>query len=106
LISVGNPAKNVPIANNAVISIAGLGGLNIQATTAGAIGSVKFGFDGNPNFRVEGVAPYAFCGDSSGSYNTCSQLVAGFHTVTATAYSSGGASGTVLNSLTVQFTLQ
>ena len=43
--------------------------LNIRANTSPAtVGSVRFGYDANPNFRTENGAPYAFAGDSSGNY--------------------------------------
>lgn len=56
------------------------------------VGSVRFGYDGNPNYELENVAPYVLAGDngtdSNGrtSYNPWTPAV-GTHTVTATAFS-------------------
>ena len=62
---------------------------NVAARTTGDnIGAVKFALNDESNFRREGVAPYAMCGDSGGNYFECHVLnSAGTYTVTATAVS-------------------
>lgn len=81
--------------------------LNIQAVTSGSgIGSVKFGLDNNTNFRNEGVAPYALGGDmNGGDYLNCTELGLGPHNVTATLFSGGGGTGSILGTRTVTFTI-
>jgi hypothetical protein len=80
--------------------------LSIGAVTSGTgIGSVKFALDGNSNFRNEGVAPYALCGDTAGNFVGCKELGIGVHTVTATIYSGGGGTGTPGSSKTLRFTI-
>ena len=79
-----------------VINVASLVGtdgsapqLNINATVSGSIGSVRFGFNNNPGFRNEAVAPYALCGNTQRKFNVCPQLGNGTHTVTATPMTNG-----------------
>lgn len=61
---------------------------NVQATTVQSTSYVQF-----DNGRYEGVSPYARCGDNSGNYNSCEDLVPGVHTVSATAFSHSGQGG-------------
>ena len=76
--------------------------LNIRANTTGQIGSVRFGLDGNPDYSIENVAPYALAGDVSGNYNSWTPSL-GDHTLTATPYSGADATGTAGTVLTVGF---
>src|SRR5215217_3345055 len=95
--------------NGAVVDFSDIGtnNLNVRANTEPAtVGSVRFGYDSNSNYRTESTAPYALAGDSSGNYNAWIPTV-GSHTITATAYSSSGASGTQIgSSLTIMFSAQ
>ncbi len=96
-----------PLVDGAVLDLRALPtrNLSIEAITIPAtVGSVRFGYDGNPNFKTEGVAPYSFTGDSNGDFDPFTPTV-GSHTVTATAFSGGGASGTASPTLTVNFTV-
>jgi len=77
---------------------------NIDAETAGAVGSVRFAFDGNDNQRTENGAPYAMCGNGAIFYN-CLNLGVGLHTLKATAYTLGGAGGSQISSMQVTFTI-
>ncbi len=79
--------------------------LNIRANTSpSTVGSVKFGYDGNNNYSVESVAPYAMEGDNSGDYNSWTPTL-GSHTVTGTPYTEASAGGTAGTSKTVSFTV-
>ena len=79
-------SDGVEIAMNSLAST----NLNIQAIVSfSGTGSVKFGYNGNANYRTEKVAPYAMCGDASGNYKTCTELVVGDHVVTATPFVAG-----------------
>jgi Putative collagen-binding domain of a collagenase len=108
LVNVNDAASKVAITDGAVINMADAGGgpFNVQALTAGAIGSVKFGYGSNPSFRTENVPPFALCGDSDGAYFVCLAMTAGGNKITATAYSGGDATGLVLGTSTVTFTLE
>lgn len=80
---------------------------NIEATTdTGTVGSIRFSYNRNANFRTESERPFAFCGDGSplGNYRRCSNLVVGQHNVSATSYSGTGQSGMIGNTKTVTFT--
>jgi hypothetical protein len=79
---------------------------NIQAITIdGTVGSVRFGYNGEPNFRIESLPPYSFCGDGSptGNYYTCEVLIVGQHNVSATTFSNTKATGTEGTSASISF---
>ena len=76
--------------------------LNIRANVSGSVGSVRFGLDGNTNFRTEQQRPYALAGDSSGNYEAWTPAL-GSHSLTATPYSASGATGTVGIPLSINF---
>jgi N-acetylneuraminic acid mutarotase len=57
------------------------------------VGSVRFAYDANSNFRTENAAPYALAGDTNGNYSPWTPTV-GVHTVTATPYPQANAQGT------------
>ncbi|MEL6392819.1 MAG: hypothetical protein AAFR97_08685, partial [Bacteroidota bacterium] len=89
----------------ATIDLASTGtNLNIRAEVSGPVGSVRFSYDGNNNFQTENVAPYAFAGDTGGDYNSWTPTL-GEHTVTAIAYEGENASGDVLGTIAVNFTV-
>jgi hypothetical protein len=106
LIDVDAPLTKIPLTNGTVISIAEFGGgpFNIDAHTMGSIGSVVFAYNGN-KVQTENTAPYSFCGDDGTNYNPCSQLQAGAHTVTATAYPRTSGRGISFSKMAVKFTL-
>jgi N-acetylneuraminic acid mutarotase len=80
--------------------------LNLRANTSPAtVGSVRFGFDGNTNARIESAAPYALFSDVSGNYNA-GTLSTGGHTLTGTPYTNKSATGTAGTSLIISFTVQ
>jgi hypothetical protein len=96
-----------PLNSGASINLAGLPtrNLNIRAhTSPSVVGSVRFGYDGNANVRVENGAPYALAGDTSGNYYAWTPAT-GSHTLTATPYSASGAGGTAGTSKTITFTV-
>ena len=54
-------AAHDPLADGATINLLEVGtSLNLRAhVSRGSPGSVRFGYDGNANFRTENTAPYA-----------------------------------------------
>ncbi|HYG74935.1 MAG TPA: DUF5060 domain-containing protein [Planctomycetota bacterium] len=79
--------------------------LNVRANTDPAIvGSVRFALDSNSSYRVENGAPYALTGDANGDYSVWTPAL-GTHTLSATPFSAGNASGTQGQSLTVSFSV-
>src|SRR5580704_18309107 len=94
-----------PIPAGAVIDLATLPTLhlNVRANTSPAtVGSVRFRFDGNANYRTDSVPPYAMAGDTGGHYAAWTPSP-GSHTVTATPYTGSGAAGTAGSPLTITF---
>jgi CubicO group peptidase (beta-lactamase class C family) len=80
--------------------------LNVRAATSPTtIGSVRFGLDGNANFRTETSAPYALAGDDGGNYRPWTPA-AGAHTLKATPYAGAGGTGTAGATLTLGFTVK
>ena len=85
-----------PMADGATIDLQSLPtrNLSIRANTnPQTVGSVKFGFDGNVNYRIESSPPYAIAGDSSGNYAPWTPAI-GSHAVVATPYTDPNAGGT------------
>ncbi len=80
--------------------------LNIEAiTNPDPVGSVRFSYDATADFKTETVKPYAFFGDNgNGSFHAWTPL-AGTHTVVATPYTGGGASGIAGTPLSINFTV-
>jgi trimeric autotransporter adhesin len=69
------------------------------------VGSLRFAYDTIPAFRTEERAPFALAGDDGkGNYFSWTPTL-GTHTVTATPFSLGGASGQRGTSQTVTFTV-
>jgi MYXO-CTERM domain-containing protein len=100
-------AGHAPLAAGATIDLASLPSRNltvVAVTSPSTVGSVRFEFDGNANYRVENAAPYALQGDNAGDLAPA-PLGAGQHSVTAVAYSAAGATGTAGAPLTRVFTL-
>lgn len=79
--------------------------LNVVALTSPEkVGSVRFGLDNKPTFRIENTAPYALAGDRSGDFHPWTPSE-GAHTLTATCYSGPNATGQAGTPLTVRFTV-
>jgi len=100
-----------PLPNNVTLNLADLPtrNLNIRANTNPTIvGSVRFNYDGNANYRTETQAPYAIGSDALVNnvpdYNAWTPAV-GSHTLTVTPYTQGGAAGTAGTALTIAFTV-
>ena len=67
----------------------------VATTTGGAVGSVKFGYNGKNNVRSEILAPYSLCGDTGQDFKVCSFLVVGQHNITVTTYEGTKVNGTI-----------
>jgi len=92
-----------PIRNHAEIHLDKLPTrkLNVRADVAGEnVARVRFGLDGNGNYRTEGAAPFALAGDTNGDYNAIA-LEPGTHTISATPYPQPNATGRPGRTLTV-----
>lgn len=94
-----------PLPDGAALQLSSLPtrNLNVRANTVPRkVGSVRFGLDRNPSFRVEnGLSGtlYSLAGDMNGNYNAWLPAP-GTHTVTATPYGAAdgqGAAGTPLS---------
>lgn len=93
------------LVGNVILSLADLpANLALRANTAGTVGSIKFGVDGNANFKTESTAPYSIFGDTAGNYAPWT-LAIGSHTITGTPYSGAGATGTAGSVTTLSLTL-
>jgi hypothetical protein len=96
-----------PIAEGATLNLNTLPtrNLNIRANTnPGTVGSVRFAYDGNSNYRTENQGPYALAGDTSGDYHAWTPTL-GSKTLTATPYTGASAGGTAGTALTRHFTV-
>ncbi|MBL9039763.1 MAG: fibronectin type III domain-containing protein [Archangium sp.] len=84
-----------PLIDGATLNVANLPtGWNVRANTVGsAVGSVRFGLDGDASYRIESAAPYAIGGLSGPGQFAAWTLPIGEHTLQATPYTATGASG-------------
>jgi hypothetical protein len=93
------------IANGQTIDLAKIGTskLVVRANTnPGTVGSVLFGYDSRPSFKIEnGAAPYTLMGDYPGNIYVAWIPSIGKHTITATPYSAANATGTKGTSLAI-----
>lgn len=93
------------LASGTVLDLAALPtrNLNVRANTSPAtVGSVRFALDANTNYRTENTAPFALAADHNGDYYAWTPAV-GSHTLKATPYTGGNATGTAGAPLTVSF---
>lgn len=80
--------------------------INIVAETSPSpVGSVKFGFDGDANYRVENLVPYALFSDYGNGNYVGAKLSPGTYSLTATPFENSYAGGLAGNPLTIQFTV-
>ncbi len=80
--------------------------LNIRAnTTPATVGSVRFAYDGNNNYRSENGAPYCIGGNQGNDDYLPWTPSAGNHTLTATPYTQSGAGGVAGTALTINFSV-
>ena len=95
--TTGQPVPGFQFKNGATIDLRTTGHrLNIRADlTAGAVGSVRFNYDGDPNYKIENYAPYDIGGDDNGGRSYLPWLPAvGMHTLVVTPYSGKNGAGT------------
>jgi hypothetical protein len=95
------------IADGDTVNLAGLPtmNLNIRAREfAGPIESVRFGFDGNNNYRVENLSPYALFSDQAGNYHA-GILSLGSHSLSATPFAADNAGGSQGMPLSISFSV-
>lgn len=95
-----------PVTDGMVINFSATGNqLNIRADTSPAtVGSVRFAFNGNPNYETQSGKPYTIGGDTLTDYWPWTPPL-GHHTLTATPFTGSGASGTAGTPLSVTFTV-
>jgi len=95
-----------PLLDGAQINLTELGvtNLNIQAVANSITGSVRFAFNGNPNFQTENAAPYALFGNIGPDYNPWPAVV-GDYVVTATPFAGEGGAGLAGQANTVSFSI-
>jgi hypothetical protein len=104
--SLVDPLRSGTIINLSTFAIRTFNIEAVPDTISGPIGSIRFSYGGNSNFRKESNAPYAFCGDTNGIYRSCLELTTtGSYTITATPYSLPNLLGAIGQSFSVSFTI-
>jgi hypothetical protein len=63
---------------------------------------VRYGYNGNPSYNTETIAPYSFCRNDKADFFSCEKLGLGSHTVTVTPRNR---KGQAITSVTVKFTI-
>lgn len=106
LINASTNLDNRVLTDGDVINLATEGSShNIRASVNGTPGSVRFTLSGQESdSQIESVAPYALKGDNSGNYNEWTPTL-GNYTLLIDMYSGGSASGTLLDSTTLSFSV-
>src|SRR4051794_24268048 len=87
------PVPNPRLVDGAVIDLAKIGRqISVRADVNADAHSVRFNLDGNPKFKLEGLAPFALGGDANGGRDYLPLTPAlGTHSLVVTAY--GGTDG-------------
>lgn len=95
------------ISNGAVLVRSALPkNLSLRANTTPAIvGSVRFAWAGNSNYRTETEAPYALFGGKGSDDFVPGTIANGAHTIKATPYTEASGKGTAGTSLTISFSI-
>jgi hypothetical protein len=104
LVDAATDADIGPISGAATISLP-VGGINLRAEVGGVPGSVRFGLDGVPSYRVESSQPFAFEGDVNGDYAAWKPAT-GQYAISATPFCDVGATGAKGATVTVQLTVK
>ena len=97
-----------PLPAGATLNLATLPSRNLSIranTNPATVGSVRFGYDGNANYSLDDVAPYAIAGNNGPSDYLPWTPAIGSHMLTATPYTAAAAGGTAGQALTVAFTV-
>jgi hypothetical protein len=106
LVSADTNKDLMPVTEGMTVNLASLPTrrINIRADAAGSgtLESVRFGYDGNANWRVETSLPFAFAGDTKQWMNAWTPGVGG-HTLTATGFTGDFATGSAGAMTTVHF---
>jgi hypothetical protein len=104
LINADNDATISAFTDGATIDLGKLPtkNINFRVATTGTIGSMRFGFDGNPAYAIENTAPYSLAGDVNGKFRGFTPT-AGQHTLYVTPFISKGATGAAGVTVTVHF---
>jgi Malectin domain len=111
LINAGTEQRITTLTSNQVIVVDQIPGMttpdfNVNATfVRGSIQSVIYGYGTNLTYRLDGLAPFSFCGNQGPLFNTCPQLGLGTHVVTVTPFAATGGSGPAGTPLSVTFTI-
>jgi hypothetical protein len=108
LFDEGTRTDLMPLLNGAEIDLAALPPeLNITAKTEWKDAeSIRFGFHGNPDFRVDNLPPYTLFIDSNEDDYRVWNPEAGLYTLTATAFARDNAAGTIGPSKTITFRIK
>ena len=96
------------IQDNSTIDVSTYGALavNVRTNTVGdAIGSVRFDLNGQTNYRMENVSPYALGGDKNANYLVWPYSAGKQNTVVATPFSGLNGKGNAGASKQLHFTL-
>jgi hypothetical protein len=100
------PISGVTLTDASVLDLSKLPtkNLNVRADVGSGVASVKFGYDSNSNYRTENAAPFALASNNGLDYYAWTPT-SGSHTLSATPYSSTGATGTAGSKKTISFSV-
>jgi hypothetical protein len=107
LVKGGTTQSIRPLTNGDVIDLSATPNINILAAPlAGvAVGSVRFGLNSTPTYRMESTAPFVIAGDVNGVYNNW-QIAPGVYKIVATPYTGTNGGGTAGTPVTITVTIK
>ncbi len=107
LINADTDNEGAQLVNGSTINLATTGpNLNLRVDTSPpVIGSVRFNLDGNPNHKLESLAPYTLAGDNIWDDYLPWTPTPGNHALTVTPYSGAAGGGTAGTPVTINFTV-
>lgn len=93
--STAQPVAGASLQSGAVIDLGVVGHeLSIVAdVSGGTVGSVRFNYDGNPNYGIDNSAPYAIAGEANNGRLIPWLPTVGMHTLIVTSFSGPDGSG-------------
>lgn len=97
-----------PLQNGTILNLGGLPTRNLSVranTDPPTVGSVRFEYDGDTDYRVENAAPYCIAGDGPGGDYLPWTPAVGTHSLVAVPYTGANAGGTAGEGLAIAFSV-
>jgi len=98
-------ADGQQLSKSGILASLGIKNFSIQAQVSGPVQSVRFGYQGKSNFKLQNIAPYSLFGDRGIGDYIGRPLSIGSYAVVATPFNNADAAGTAGALVTIHFTV-